>query len=473
MARDIRHALSRFRFTPTLVCILLASLADAQTTQSLSLNSLTPVTPDSSSLLYRLPSSSQLSVSVAQCSDSSPPTFYITNDTSIADPGPSSGGDVYQINLKDGYGSWTGTAPNGAVLSATNLGQTPFEIGVTDSEPMHRLADALPWFGDSTSNQAIIFSAPFADIHIDQPQYPNYTLPAASASLPDSPPSLTNFTLVVGDASLTTIPQTGCSLTSAQTAGNITSQQPWVRDEDGWRYQWLVSDLNPSTNYTMYVIQNGTQVSGPLNFVTKSSEFPCPLAHSIPWCSNVAYAVPLPPSPDQDTAFAYTSQNLPDSISTPLLSYMTNFTTMLLTFGCGRDLYSPIQTCANCQRAYHRWLCSTSFPRCTERSPADTGSNEPNAPVSALLPQPSGSPTRNPLFPNASYSYTSLLPCLETCNAADRSCPYFLGFSCPTPQYGANMSYGVGFIDSGDAGVIGEGITGTSQDRWGNVWCGG
>ena len=33
------------------------------------------------------------------------------------------------------------------------------------------------------------------------------------------------------------------------------------------------------------------------------------------------------------------------------------------------------------------------------------------------------------------------------------------------------MSYGVGFIDRGDAGVEGQGLTGVSQDLYGNVWC--
>ncbi|KAI6029862.1 stretch-activated cation channel Mid1 [Pisolithus microcarpus] len=87
---------------------------------------------------------------------------------------------------------------------------------------------------------------------------------------------------------------------------------------------------------------------------------------------------------------------------------MTNFMTMLLTFGCGRDLYSPLRTRSDCQREYRSWLCSVSFPRCSEPS---SGSNV-QAPFSALRPQPSGVSPRNPVFPVVNYTYDSLLPCM-------------------------------------------------------------
>ena len=197
--------------------------------------------------------------------------------------------------------------------------------------------------------------------------------------------------------------------------------------------------------------------------------FPCPLVHSLPYCRSTAYAVPLPPL--QAPALAYNSSILPSSISDPLLQYMTNFTTMLLTFACGRDLYSPLQTCADCQREYRSWLCSVSFPRCSEPLPTSQLGSNSQVPLSALQLQASGATPRNPFFPVVDYTYNSLLPCLEVCNAVDRACPSFLGIKCPVPQFNANTSYGVGFIDSGEAGVIGQGKSGAAQDRWGNVWC--
>ena len=52
----------------------------------------------------------------------------------------------------------------------------------------------------------------------------------------------------------------------------------------------------------------------------------------------------------------------------------------------------------------------------------------------------------------------------------DRACPNFVGFRCPRVQFNAAASYGVGYID-GAEGDEGEGVTGSAQDRWGNIWC--
>jgi len=90
--------------------------------------------------------------------------------------------------------------------------------------------------------------------------------------------------------------------------------------------------------------------------------------------------------------------------------------------------------------------------------------------LSALLPQQTSDPQRNTALPALGSPYTMLLPCLEMCNAVDRTCPPFLQFTCPTKKFNAGASYGVGYIDGAD-GEQNEGLTGDSQDRWGNVWC--
>ncbi len=54
----------------------------------------------------------------------------------------------------------------------------------------------------------------------------------------------------------------------------------WLRDERGWRREWLVGRLAALTNYTVYAIQDGTRLSGPIFFTTKSGSsrlFPCPI----------------------------------------------------------------------------------------------------------------------------------------------------------------------------------------------------
>ena len=224
------------------------------------------------------------------------------------------------------------------------------------------------------------------------------------------------------------------------------------------------------------------------------ASFSCQLVHALPYCPTTAYSMPLPEPPSN--APAYDASNLPDNLTTPLLSYLTNFTTSLLTIPCGRDLYSPLQTCADCQLAYRRWLCAVSFPRCGEVPLLDGINNNNNTssgpppqqqqqhqqdavavplppPPPALQPQPSGTQWRNPALGNATADYSVLLPCVETCQAADRACPISLGFRCPRSETTAGSSYGVGFIDGVDVDGPGGGLVGSAQDQWGNLFCNG
>lgn len=193
--------------------------------------------------------------------------------------------------------------------------------------------------------------------------------------------------------------------------------------------------------------------------------------------------------------------------------HLTNFTTSLTTFACGRDFYSPIKTCSDCQREYRRWLCTIAFPRCGEASPSDpsfeppsqssqtpqrrgrdllarvaeaipltltktkraSNPNSTSIPVtSALAPVASTAPSRSPFLPPYNTTYEVLLPCIETCQAADRACPYSLGFKCPpTGRFVdiARRSYGVGIIDGVGHDQERMGSAGVSEDPWGNVWC--
>ena len=188
--------------------------------------------------------------------------------------------------------------------------------------------------------------------------------------------------------------------------------------------------------------------------------------HSLPYCPSIAYAIPLPPP--QFPNIAHTANTLPSTVASPLLEVLSNFTTSLVTFACGRDEYSPLVSCADCQEAYRKWLCTIWFTRCSEAVNAPTDVQKP---MSALAPQaPSATPRSLGLQPFTA-GYTALLPCIETCTAADRACPNFIGFKCPIPRFNAASSYGVGFIDSSEEGVQGNGLTGVAQDQWGNVWC--
>jgi calcium channel MID1 len=142
-------------------------------------------------------------------------------------------------------------------------------------------------------------------------------------------------------------------------------------------------------------------------------------------------------------------------MSTTFLGYLANSTTSLLSFPCGRDAYSLLVTCQDCQRAYGFWLCTISFPYCGEHAAAaaaaePTQPQQPQAPAQAqmvaIVAQVRCCSTCPPTLPaelgvsGARWPYTVLLPCLEVCMTADRAYPSFLGFRCPLASFSTNES---------------------------------
>lgn len=268
------------------------------------------------------------------------------------------------------------------------------------------------------------------------------------------------------------------SISVPDTTDNAVSSLILRDQEEGWRTQFVVDTLQPSTNYTFYSVSTSQGVqtlSQPAYFATKSSGFACQLVHSLPFCPRVAYSAPFPPIEEG----SYDASNFPSILQETLLNSLGNFTTSLKTFACGRDLYSIVQSCASCERAYRDWLCSILIPRCGESDPL-------LKPSAALVERSFSSPNTSAqasrldqaVFSTdgAPTTYTELLPCLETCHAVDRACPPLLRWTCPRKGINAERSYGVGFIDmegedSSGGGVQGKGITGISHDSFGNVWC--
>ena len=80
-------------------------------------------------------------------------------------------------------------------------------------------------------------------------------------------------------SSLTSLPRTECAIRAAtqQASSGVTilsrsqSDNLWLRDANGWRWEWFLSGLTPRTNYTAYALQDGQlAASKPVMFVTKS-----------------------------------------------------------------------------------------------------------------------------------------------------------------------------------------------------------
>lgn len=265
----------RISLLPAALLLLLnAAISAAQTRKSLAIGSVTPdLAPNPP--FYTLPTANLLAISIALCSgttDTAVPRFFVTNSSSDASPGPDGGPDVFEIVLNQGHGNWTGTFPSGGVLGVQLVAQVPFEIGVSDDQPIHEVFDTGALFGDTTATQALLFSPPFSPPELEDPQYPNYTLPSASPSIPAAPSDPINYTLIVSPTSnaLSSMQQTACMISTQKSTGIVASQDLWLRDASGWRTEWLMTGLTAKTNYTAYVIMDAHKVSKPMFFTTKS-----------------------------------------------------------------------------------------------------------------------------------------------------------------------------------------------------------
>ncbi|KAG9016766.1 stretch-activated cation channel mid1 [Tulasnella sp. 427] len=457
------------------------------------------------------PSGPEITISVALCSNTQPlPRFFVSTISGPNAIGPNDP-NSQEITLQDGVGWWTGEVQSGAsVVAMLGSGaakglQWNFEIGAQEGEsPAHGPATSPPILGDTTTTQAIVFSPTFETLsNLPIPKWPNYTLPALRPTF--QPPAFVpphSLLILPTPSTLSTFPffKSACALrelpeiTSSQEKFNVSTVSI-VRDPSlGWQTQFLVpSGLQPATNYTVWITQ-GPKISGPLYVYTKSASFSdaCVLVHSLSYCPMVSYPIPLPASSFGGASMTSTpivdESTLPAEISSSIVGSLTNFSTLLSTFPCGRDVYSPLHTCAECFDAYRVWACFISFPRCSEALPgaATSGSgtastNDPQAPF-ALMPRIAQSAPRAAGFPAPKTAYTELLPCIESCQAVRRTCPPFLGWTCPVPDVNAAQSYALGVWDSWNGLVPGGGLLGGSEmgngtvtvtDQYGRIWCNG
>ena len=120
-----------------LLCLLSTAIAFAQTTrQQLSLNKPLSFTQSDTLPVFTIPNGSNLTVTVAVCSDDvgdPGQRFFIAHTSSDPPNAPrhTRGDGVVEITLIQGLGVFNSPFPNGGVVTVE--GQGAFEIGVSDS----------------------------------------------------------------------------------------------------------------------------------------------------------------------------------------------------------------------------------------------------------------------------------------------------------------------------------------------------
>ena len=172
--------------------------------------------------------------------------------------------------------------------------------------------------------------------------------------------------------------------------------------------------------------------------------------YDLPFCSDVAYAVPSNPSLNVSELIKIYDDNA--------AALYKNFTYSLQQIPCNavdESQYSLARNCAYCARAYKQWLCAVTIPRCHDF----TSSHKYLQPRSIGYPFLNGTmlpnddddsqqqvlynSSRNPLI-DAEIKpgpYKEVLPCRDLCHELVQSCPAALGFQCPRDDW-LDKSYG-------------------------------
>lgn len=257
------------------------------------------------------------------------------------------------------------------------------------------------------------------------------------------------------------------------------------------RQQFYVTGLNSSSSYFAYmamagnstaagdgIVGGGGTVWPQMQFRTKT-DGNCQLMFDLPFCDEVAYAVPA--NPKGQNASLVTLDGLRQFYDNYTSFWYSNFADSLQLLPCNitsNAQYSLAKNCNDCSAAYKEWLCAVSIPRCEDFSnPAEylqvrnvgqpfynNGSMLDDSFLQAnYIPMP-GAPTiegsiafqqtyissfatnqsRNPVI-DASIApgpYKEVKPCEDLCYSLMQSCPAALQFVCPYPGRGLEASYG-------------------------------
>ncbi|KAL8710930.1 MAG: hypothetical protein Q9220_004529 [cf. Caloplaca sp. 1 TL-2023] len=230
----------------------------------------------------------------------------------------------------------------------------------------------------------------------------------------------------------------------------------------------LISNLHYNVTMTLEQSSGNSSIGGggavwrSANFTTKSDNN-CQIVYDLPFCTDVAYAVPSNPK------YAGNMTGLASLYDVYANDSYQNFDKSLQQIPCETTpsaQYSLARNCQDCANAYKAWLCAVTIPRCRDFS-EPTGKvflqhrnlnaqkfvNNTDVPTQedgSILSKdnrtaPQSNSSRIPaviddrIMPGP---YQEMLPCKDLCYHLVQSCPAALGFACPLEGRGLNYSYG-------------------------------
>jgi len=423
---------------------------------------------------------------------------FVSNSTRNKSPGPDVQGKVqYVVPIDGGFGSldinvtgdiWVGVYA--AKLPAAYKGlwneESPwnYELALSTGEPYHGFRDnQFLYLVDADDSSALLVTGNMT-VHSSQdggtdetsikdlkdPSYHPYTMYAQNRNITSRFEGLEKSYCAVRQLAQIRSANTDVSMTT-RGLGNLPKQQFHLkelnRSSEYWGY--LARPRNKSVSDTSGILWK------PLQLNTKK-DGNCQIIYNLPFCSEVAYAVPSNPTVFGDLN---SLTNFYDDLAK---NWWQNFTYSLQQIQCNASSsaqYSLIRNCDDCAAAYKNWLCAVTIPRCMDYSSdlpylAERSSNKLfwNATVQGWQKRPwmptlsqdevndwtksggwlengnqsmSRVPSRNIKIDEIVKpgAYKEIRPCKDLCWSLVQSCPSPLGFSCPIDgSWGKEMSYG-------------------------------
>ncbi|KAF9162309.1 stretch-activated cation channel mid1 [Actinomortierella ambigua] len=417
-----------------------------------------------------------------------PLILYVSTSTQIPMPGPGMNPDVVaMVTSTDGLIQYTAHATKDVFFSVYSpamqgswTGGWSIEVGASSQGYAQRYDAAPGLVLDDTDNTNASFlshnftvgSMPTFKVYlVPASQYPAGLSRSVCAIDAIQPLPLSKTTMTVSETNRTTF------LDTPSTYGVLPGDpNPAV---NGVRRQVRITSLQPGTSYlalfmTDVLQQSGAEVLYAMTpFKTKRDDN-CLLLTDLSFCREVAYSVPVTPLSSMPGGAGgggggggggTTNASVPRTMTEVGKLYddfarnlMDNFDKVLAQYDCTQSSYSLIRNCTDCSRAYRRWLCSVSIPRCTDREDVmDLTNNIGYAAYATTTPDERRNPylklkdpppvvvprntstsrgavvplhqAQNPLFNPGDYG--EVLPCIDLCYDVVQSCPSFLGFGCP------------------------------------------
>ncbi|KAF9168296.1 stretch-activated cation channel mid1 [Mortierella sp. AD011] len=416
-------------------------------------------------------------ISVSTCSapqtstgDACSLVMYVSTSTSNPLPGPGQGSNVQMLTGEGGMIQFTAYTDKDVFFSLQaapqencpgNNGAWAVEVGASSQGFVQDYQSSQGLILDDTDNTNASFlthnftAVPTFKVYlINGTTFPTSLYRSLCAIETIQPMPLTKTNMVVT--------QTNRTSNLDGSMGRLILPPEPTFEQYGQRFQVLIQLLTPGSSYIAFFVtdvlnQAGAEVMYAMTpFKTKSSNN-CMLITDLPFCHEVAYAVPVTPGL---TSASY--QEVRTDYDNFASNLMDNFNKVLAQFDCSKPEYSLIRNCTDCTRAYRRWLCSVSIPRCTDLDavydPQNIGYIDPssvdlsqnpylidrtNGPVvvqrdtnssRGAINQLSQLPSLNP------GNYSEVLPCVDLCYDVVQSCPNFLGFACPYKNMAGNYA---------------------------------